>query len=183
MGWTGIPLEKPGTAEKNRIIDDALRSPDYDIIDRSGWQNFNHQFVLIELKPGVKPDYPSRRAVIVVMAESRQGEFTFRMARSTSVLHGNARETTAIPSRDTESISCTPGAPLSACSTGMVISSSTSAAEASSSRTSTETRGSSREGSRSTGSRRHATTPRSATARAPMLVPMGRSTNTVIIVE
>ena len=37
MGWTGIPLDKkPDTADMNHMIDDAMLSPTYRIIDRSG---------------------------------------------------------------------------------------------------------------------------------------------------
>ena len=37
MAWTGTPVPgQPKTTEINRIIDDAVRSPNYRVIDRSG---------------------------------------------------------------------------------------------------------------------------------------------------
>ena len=57
MGWTGIPMaQRPNNQEMHRLADESIRSTRYSIVDRSGWQGWNHRYVLIELNPGVDPD-------------------------------------------------------------------------------------------------------------------------------
>ena len=80
MGWTGLPVNgRLNTTEINQIIDDALRSPDYRIIDRSGWAGWDHQYLLAELNPDVKPKDPTRRLIIVALARCTKTELRYKI--------------------------------------------------------------------------------------------------------
>lgn len=81
MGWTGIPVDrKPDTAEMNRMIDDAMRSPTYKIIDRSGWYGWNHQFLLCERNEDADTENPTRRFVVVALAYHADREFRYKLS-------------------------------------------------------------------------------------------------------
>ena len=84
MGWTGLPINsRLNTTEINQIIDDALWSPDYRIIDRSGWNGWDHQHLLAELNPDVKPEEPARRLIIVALARQSKNELRYKIMDET----------------------------------------------------------------------------------------------------
>ena len=80
MGWTGVPYEgRANTAELNQIIDEAMHSDSYDIIDRSGWMGWNHQYLLCELKENALPDETCRRFITLAMVERTTHEIRYRL--------------------------------------------------------------------------------------------------------
>ena len=88
MGWISWPIDqRPTNEELNDIAEQWLSSPDYDIIDRSGWIKWNHQFLLTELKPETLPELPARRNIVVVQVKINRHEVFYR-AMSEEVGHG-----------------------------------------------------------------------------------------------
>ena len=84
MGWTGTPVSgRPKTEEVNRIINDAIKSPRYRVIDRSGWTNWDRQYLLCELNPDVTPDNPARRFIMVARARSSATELRYKIMEET----------------------------------------------------------------------------------------------------
>ena len=61
--------QRPNNQEIHRLADESIRSTTYSIVDHSGWQGWNHRYVLIELNPDVDPDRQDRRAVVVQLIE------------------------------------------------------------------------------------------------------------------
>ena len=73
MGWTGIPMDrKPTTEELNRVVDDAMRSDTYQIVDRSGFCGWDHQFLLCERRDG-----DNTRFIAVFRFAYRSGELLY----------------------------------------------------------------------------------------------------------
>ncbi len=79
MGWTAIPNHHTPvkTEHLNRIADQSTASPNYEIIDRSGWLNYDHCFLLAEMKPEIKPDCPARRIILTVQIRKTPGEVRY----------------------------------------------------------------------------------------------------------
>ena len=80
MGWMGTPHHgNPNTEDLNRIIDDAMVSDSYDIIDRSGWMGWDHQYLLCELREDALPDQPCRRFITMALIRQTAGEVAYKL--------------------------------------------------------------------------------------------------------
>ena len=85
MGWTSFPLpSKPDLPTLNAIVDKEFLGDGISIIDRSGWQSYNHhRYTLIQLpqQPGSDEHHP--RLICVTLVEYRHGDLYIKTMEET----------------------------------------------------------------------------------------------------
>lgn len=85
MGWSEIYVgNRVNTDDVNRVIEEAILSPHYHTIDRSGWIGRTHQFVLCEFEPDYQPDMPARRLIMVALVQNAKDLLRYKLLDETA---------------------------------------------------------------------------------------------------
>ena len=79
MGWTSREMPPPDRQTLDRIVDEEIHSPNYEITMRSPWAPTDplgrtHRFSLIEYHDDIAPNLESRSFIAVTLAEYHQEE-------------------------------------------------------------------------------------------------------------